>query len=193
MSGERFQSGPRTGETSGARNDDGRFLGCLTEPAIQGLADGSIRGPERMLAEQHVAECPRCSTELEAFSLLAKRLGELRDPVLPPGFTAAVLAAVEMREQVRDARHRALLSALPAALIAIGVLIAWAFAIHPAQRVRDLVVGATIGQRIAEATFSVLQAARLPLGLGALFVLLGIGALLVRSVSKMRAPKAARF
>ena len=179
MSRERIQG--RAGETDAARDDDGRFLGCLTEGAIQGLADGSLRGPERMLADEHCASCPRCSTELAAYSALAQRLSALRDPPLPPGFTAAVLAAVEFREQVRDQRHRALLAALPAALIAIGLLLVWAFA-HPAQRLRDLVVGATVCQRVCEATLSVFQSARLPLGLAALVSLVGVSLAMARAM-----------
>ncbi len=194
MSGERFQDRRGQSEsTTGARGDDGRFLGCLTEAALQGLADGTVRGPERYLADQHLAECDRCSTELAAFSILSARLSALKDPPLPHDFTAAVLAAVELREHVRDARHRALLSALPALLIAIGVLFAWAFAAQPAERVRDLVVGATVFQRVCEATFSVLQAARLPLGAAALVFLVGVLALLGRALAKVRAPSAARF
>jgi anti-sigma factor RsiW len=186
MSGERFQSRPQVGETSGARADDGRFGGCLTDVALQSIADGTLRGPERMLAEQHIEECPRCSAELAIYSGLMLKLNSLCDPPLPLDFTAGVMQAVQLREQVRDEKHRALLAALPAALIAVGVLLAWAFSGNVGQRVRDLVVGATVVERVAEATLSVLQAVRVPVALSSLLVLACLLLVLSRALGKMR-------
>ena len=185
MSRERFVS--RAGQTDGARPDDERFGGCITDGALQAMADGSLRGPELFLARQHVDECPRCSAELTAYAALNLRLGQLVEPQLPPGFTAAVLAAVELREQTRDERHRAVLSGLPAALIAFGLLLLWAFGGDTGARVRDLVVGATVFQHVAEATLSVLAAARLPIGVAALLSTVALLAALARQVTSVRA------
>ena len=175
----------RTGAGEGARSDDGKFLGCLTETAIQGFA-------ERMLADEHFMVCPRCSAELAVYQGLMQRLNALCDPPLPVDFTNGVLAAVQLREQVRDERHRAVLASLPAALIALGVLLAWAFAVNPAQRLRDLVVGATVCERVCEATFSVMQAVRVPLALGSLLFVAAVLAALWRALSQARTPATAR-
>lgn len=190
MSGERIQRGTQVGSTDGARDDDGRFLGCLTETAIQGLADGTLRGPERMLADDHLSCCPRCSAELAIYEGLIGKLNLLADPPLPAGFTAGVIAAVQLREQVRDEQHRSVLAALPAALIAIGLLLFWAFSQGPAQRIRDLVVGATLAQRVVEASLSVLEAVRVPLALSALVFLVAVLGLLSRALGKLRGPDA---
>ena len=191
MSGERIQRGTQVGSTDGARDDDGRFLGCLTETAIQGLADGTLRGPARMLADEHLMVCARCSAELAIFEGLVGRLNQLTDPPLPAEFTAGVIAAVQLREHVRDERQRAVLAALPAALIAISVLLFWAFSQGPAERVRDLIVGATVAQRVAEASIAVLTAIRVPLALSALVFLVAMLGLLSRALGKLRGAAAA--
>ncbi len=183
MSGERFFS--RSGERTAAQHDE-KFGGCLTDSAIQSIADGTLRGPELFLARQHIDECPRCTADLDFYSGLARDLDKLQAPPLPPGFTQMVIGAVELRERTRDERHRAILSALPAALIALGILFLWAMS-GSGARVRDLVIGATVAQRVAEASFSVLSAARLPLGIGALLSSVAVFALLVRSVASLRA------
>jgi anti-sigma factor RsiW len=194
MSGERFHRGNanQVGTTDGARSDDGRFLGCLTETAIQGLADGTLRGPERMLADEHLMICPRCSAELAIYEGLVERLNRLADPPLPPEFTASVMAAVEHQEKVRDDKHRAVLAALPAALIAIAVLIFWAFGLNPTQRIRDVIVGATVAERVGEIALAVLQAVRVPLALGAMACLVAVLVAMSRAMTKLRMPAAVR-
>jgi len=186
MSGERFLG--QMGTTEGPRPDDDRLLGCLTETAIQGVADGTLRGPERMLAEQHCAECPRCSAELTAYSALAHRLSRLQDPLPPADFTAAVLAAVGVRELARSERRRSLLAALPAAVVALGVLLAWAFLLDPTQRIHDIAVGAATFGRVVSAAGAVVEAVRFPLALMALGVAAAVLAALSRALGRMRVP-----
>ena len=193
MTGERFQRGTSSvGTTDGERDDDGRIDGCLTEAGIQGLADGSLRGPERMMADEHLMTCPRCSAELAIYEGLVERLNLLADPPLPAGFTEGVLAAVQVHEQVRDDKHKAVLASLPAALLSIGILFFWAFGQgSSASRIRDLIVGATLFRRVAEASLSVLQAVRVPLALSALVFLVAVLALLSRALSSLRGRAAA--
>lgn len=194
MSGERFQRGNQTqvGTTDDARSDDGRFLGCLTEVAIQGRADGTLRGPERMLADEHLMICPRCSVELAIYEGLVERLNELSVPPLPEEFTASVIAAVEHQEKVRYDKHRAVLASLPALLTAVGVLFFWAFGLNPAQRIRDVVLGIAQVERIGEIALAVLQAVRVPLALGALLSLGALLAVMSRAMTRLRAPIALR-
>ena len=190
MSRERQIAG--AGETSGPRADDGRFGGCLTDGALQAAADGTLRGPELFLARQHIDECPRCSAELVVYQGLLQQLSALQPPAVPPEFTSAVIATIELRERTRDEKHRALLAALPAALIALAVLFVWAFSGNTGARIRDLVVGATVLQRVAEAVLSVLRVARLPIGISALLCTAAVFAMLARQVAGLRAAGAVR-
>jgi anti-sigma factor RsiW len=70
----------------------------LTEDQIQGLADGTLRGPEGFAAREHADSCQECGAELSMYGALVQRLATLHDPVLPPDFTSGVLEAVEHRE-----------------------------------------------------------------------------------------------
>ena len=140
-----------------------------------------------MMADEHLAFCPRCSAELAIYEGLVERLNLLADPPLPAEFTAGVLAALQLHEQVRDDKHKAVLAALPAALLAIGILFFWAFGQgSSASRIRDLLVGATVFRRVAEAALSVLQAVRVPLALSALVFLVAVLALLSRALGSPR-------
>ena len=49
----------------------------LTETQLQGLADGTLRGPEGMAAREHCEACAECSKELSLYSALSTRLSEL--------------------------------------------------------------------------------------------------------------------
>ena len=62
---------------------------------LQALLEGELRGRELAAAEEHLAGCARCSSELEGWRTLFAELGEL--PVLEPssGFARRVLGAIE--------------------------------------------------------------------------------------------------
>ena len=49
----------------------------LTEEQIQGLADGTLRGPEGLVARDHADECSECAAELEMYGALVHRLATL--------------------------------------------------------------------------------------------------------------------
>ena len=145
----------------------------LTETELQGLADGTLRGPEGMDAREHCEACPECNTELSSYTALSARLSSLRDPQPPLDFTPAVLAAVEVREvQLRQRRHT-LIAALPAAAMAIFAILGWTFSIGPAAHIDSLVEGVTVLRHLMGVLGPVFEAARLPLGLGA-FVFLAV-------------------
>ena len=44
----------------------------LSEEQIQGLADGTLRGPEGFAAREHCDACALCDGELNAFAALAE-------------------------------------------------------------------------------------------------------------------------
>ncbi len=52
----------------------------LTDTQLQGLADGTLRGPEGMAAREHCEDCGGCGAELALYAALAGKLSALRDP-----------------------------------------------------------------------------------------------------------------
>ena len=90
----------------------------LTETQLQGLADGTLRGPEGLAAREHCETCAGCDAELSAYGALVRTLSALQDPPPPLDFTASVLAAVEVRETQLSQRRHTLLASLPAAPMA---------------------------------------------------------------------------
>src|SRR5207302_1514908 len=59
----------------------------LTDTQLQGLADGTLRGPEGMAAREHCEGCSACDAELSLYTALAGRLSLLQDPLPPADFT----------------------------------------------------------------------------------------------------------
>src|SRR5438876_6500293 len=98
----------------------------LSEDQIQGLADGTLRGPEGMAAREHADSCAECGDELSMYGALVQRLATLQDPMLPPDFTAGVLEAVEHREHALTQRRHTVLAAIPAALVGLFAILGWA-------------------------------------------------------------------
>ena len=78
----------------------------LTETQLQGLADGTLRGPEGLAAREHCETCAGCDAELSAYGALVRTLSALQDPPPPLDFTASVLAAVEVRETQLSQRRQ---------------------------------------------------------------------------------------
>ena len=89
----------------------------LTEEQIQGLADGTLRGPEGMDAREHVDACDDCAAELAMYGSLVQRLATLQDPMIPADFTEGVLEAVDHREHALAQRRHTVLAAIPAGLV----------------------------------------------------------------------------
>ena len=52
----------------------------LTEEERQGLADGSLQGERRAVAESHLAECADCASDVARLHALMTRLQELPEP-----------------------------------------------------------------------------------------------------------------
>lgn len=146
----------------------------LTDTQLQGLADGTLRGPEGMAARQHCEDCGGCGAELALYAALAGKLSALRDPEPPADFTATVLAAAEARETQLVQRRHTLLAALPAAAMAIVAIVGWALS----AQVNRLIDGVMWMRLVAGVLSPVVETVRVPLVLGALvFVAVVLAAL----------------
>jgi anti-sigma factor RsiW len=141
----------------------------LTDSQLQGLADGTLRGPEGLAAREHCEGCAECGSELTIYSSLSTKLSALKDPLPPADFTATVLAAVEVRETHLASRRHTLLAALPAAALAIFAVVGWAFSLQIGHVIDDFATARTV---IGVMT-PVFTAIRVPLGIGA-FVLFAV-------------------
>jgi anti-sigma factor RsiW len=160
----------------------------LTEDQIQGLADGTLRGPEGMDAREHADACGECSAELSMYGTLVQRLTTLQDPMIPADFTAGVLEAVAHREHALVQRRHTLLAAIPAALVGVLAILGWALSAAPTAHVDGLLEIWTVGRHVVSAAAPVLEAARLPLGLGAFVFSVAILCILVRALRAGTAP-----
>jgi anti-sigma factor RsiW len=146
----------------------------LTDTQLQGLADGTLRGPEGMAAREHCEDCGACGAELALYAALAGKLSALRDPEPPADFTATVLAAAEARETQLVLRRHTLLAALPAAAMAIVAIVGWALS----AQVNRLIDGVMWMRLVVGVLSPVVETVRVPLVLGALvFVAVVLAAL----------------
>ena len=139
----------------------------LSEQEIQGLADGTLRGPEGFAAREHCDACAACAAETEAFAALTKSLDSLVDPPVPADFTAGVLQAVSVRESALVQRRHTWYAAIPAMAVAAFAMVGWALSVAPAVHVDRLIGTWTTIRHVAAAAGPVLQALRFPLGIGA--------------------------
>lgn len=150
----------------------------LSDQQLQGLADGTLRGPEGLSAREHCDACLDCGAELQLYGALAGQLSSLQDPQPPPDFTATVMASVHARETQLVQKRHTLLAALPAAALAIVAIVGWAVTTAPATHVDRVVEGMTLFRTVMGVVGPVLEATRLPLGLAAFaFLALILGAL----------------
>jgi anti-sigma factor RsiW len=139
----------------------------LSEEQIQGLADGTLRGPEGLAAREHVDACDECAAELSMYGALVQRLATMEDPALPTDFTSNVLVAVEKREHVLLQRRQTLLAAIPAAAVGVFAVLGWILSAAPSVHVDRFLEIWTVGRHVVSAIVPVLEAARLPIALGA--------------------------
>jgi anti-sigma factor RsiW len=139
----------------------------LSEEQIQGLADGTLRGPEGFDAREHCDACAVCAAETEAFAALVKNLDTLVDPLVPGDFTASVLQAVSVREAALVQRRHTWYAALPAVAVAAFAMVGWALSAAPTVHVDRLIGTWNTMRHVAAAASPVLQTLRLPLGIGA--------------------------
>jgi anti-sigma factor RsiW len=156
----------------------------LTDTQLQGLAEGTLRGPEGMAAREHCDSCEQCGLELRAYTALSTQLSDLRDPLPPLDFTATVLAAVEVREAQLATRRHTLLAAIPAAALAAFAVIGWTFSLQLGK----LLDGIATARTVVGVLGPVFEAVRLPLGIGAFIVF----ALVLTALSRTLRPAYAR-
>ncbi len=154
----------------------------LTEEQIQGVADGTLRGPEGMAAREHADSCYECTAELAMYAALVQRLSTLEDPALPVDFTTSVLQAVDQREHALAQRRQTVLAAIPAALVGLLAILGWALSAAPGAHIEDFLQVWTVGRHVVAAAAPVLEAAQLPLGLGAFVFSAAVLAVLVRAL-----------
>ena len=163
----------------------------LTEEQIQGLADGTLRGPEGLAAREHADSCEECGAELAMYATLVQRLATLQDPALPADFTSGVLEAVDHREQALRQRRHTVLAAIPAAVVGIFAILGWALSAAPSAHVNALLEVWTVGRHVVSAVVPVLEAARLPIGVGAFLFSAAILLVLLRTLRPAPAPATA--
>jgi anti-sigma factor RsiW len=159
----------------------------LTDTQLQGIADGTLRGPEGLAGREHCEACAECGAELSLYAALSGKLSLLRDPAPPADFTATVLAAVQVRESQLIQRRHTLLAALPAAAMAIVAIVGWG--LSTAVHVDKLIDGFTALRTVVSVLGPVFTATRLPLGIGAFLFL----ALVLTALSRTLRPAYARL
>jgi anti-sigma factor RsiW len=154
----------------------------LTDAQLQGLADGTLRGPEGFSAHEHCDSCVDCGAEFSLYSALNGKLATLHDPPPPGDFTASVLAAVSVREAQLTSRRHTLLAAIPAAAIAIVAIVGWG--LSAAVHVDKLLESFAVARTVFGVLGPVFAATRVYLGVGAFFFL----ALVLTALSRTLKP-----
>ncbi len=152
--------------------------GHLTEMQLQGLSDGTLRGPEGLAAREHCGSCAACGAELASYSSLVARLSALTDPEAPADFTAAVLARVAVREAQLETRRHTLLAAIPACALAVVAIIGFGLSLH----VDKLIDGLAVARTVLGVLGPVFAATRIPLGIGAFLFLAAVLTALSRTL-----------
>jgi anti-sigma factor RsiW len=150
----------------------------LTETQLQGLADGTLRGPEGLAAREHCDSCSQCGGELQIWSGLSHRLSAMQDPLPPLDFTASVLARVEAREAHLQSRRHTLYAAVPAVAMALVAIVGFGLSTH-LDRLLD---GLTVLRTVFGVLSPVFAATRIPLGIGAFFFLAVVLTVLSRTL-----------
>lgn len=138
------------------------------EAALQGVADGSLRGPEGMAVRAHCDACVPCGAELATLEQLIETLALLRDPPAPDDFVPCVLEAVGVRELQLAGRRHIALATIPAFLLGVVALLGWTFSEGVVQRLNDLRDSLLVARTAFEVIGPVLEVTRLPIAGGAL-------------------------
>ncbi|TMA21508.1 MAG: hypothetical protein E6J62_13190 [Deltaproteobacteria bacterium] len=154
----------------------------LSEEQIQGLADGTLRGPEGFAAREHCDSCAACAAETAAFAALVKDLDVLVDPPVPMDFTAGVLQAVSIRETALVQRRHTWYAAVPAVVVAAFAMVGWALSAAPTVHVDRLIGTWTTLRHVAAAAGPVLEALRFQLGIGAFLFAVAVLFVLSRTI-----------
>ncbi len=154
----------------------------LDDSALQSLADGTMRGPQRFAAHEHCDACAECAAILAGYAALTTKLSALHDPEVPADFTATVLAAVDARELQLTQRRHTWLAAFSAVSLALFAVVGWMLSAAPAAHVDGLVEGVTVVRHVYGALVPVFGAARLPLGLAAFALTAAILFVLLRTL-----------
>jgi len=157
----------------------------LTDSQLQSLADGTLRGPEGLAAREHCEGCAECGSGLSVYSALTSRLATLQDPAVPADFTATVLSAVEVREAHLVTRRHTLLAAIPAFAMAVVAIVGWTLN----TQVNGLLGEVSVARTVWGAMGPVLDAVRVPLGIGAFLFL----AVVLTALSRTLKPAHARL
>jgi anti-sigma factor RsiW len=165
----------------------------LSEEQIQGLADGTLRGPEGFAAREHADQCDDCTAELAMFSALTNRLNALADPPVPVDFTSSVLSAVEARERMLLAKRHTVLAAIPAGLVGVIAVVGWALSAAPSVHIDRFLEAWSVGRLVVSAATPVLQTLRIPIGLGAFAFAAAVIAVLTRALRRGDEPSPASF
>lgn len=119
----------------------------LTGWTLEQLAEGSLPSAESTRATEHLQRCARCSSEFEAYRVLAASLAELPRFAPSPDFADAVMARVRMAPAA-DPFYAKLVSSLPQTRRGWSMLVAAAVA--PALPV-ILLVGWLLSQPLVTA------------------------------------------
>lgn len=155
----------------------------LTDMQLQGLADGTLRGPEGLAAREHCEKCGLCGSELQIYSAMCSQLSALKDPPTPADFTAVVLARVQAHEYRLSTRRDTLVAAVPACAAALVAIVGAAMSIP----VSVLLSALATARLVAGALAPVFEAVRLPLGVGAFLFLAVVLAALSRTLRPAQA------
>jgi anti-sigma factor RsiW len=154
----------------------------LAEEQIQGLADGTLRGPEGFEAREHCDACAACDAQVASYAALARRLDALVDPPPPSDFTALVLQAAGERELLLAQRRHTWYAAVPAAAVAMFAIVGWALSAAPTVHIDRFLATWTVLRHVLGAAGPVFEALRLPLGIGAFVFAACVFAVLARTV-----------
>jgi len=154
----------------------------LDDAQLQGLADGSLRGPEGAVAREHCGGCAECQEAFETYQLLIGRLDALVDPPAPQDFTPQLFELIAAHDEQLAARRHISLAAIPAVLVAAFAMVGWGWSAAPGRHLDALMRDFTLCQQLFSVAEPALNSARLPLAAGALAACLAVGVLLVRAL-----------
>ena len=102
-----------------------------------------------------------------------------------------MLVAVEKREHHLLQRRHTLLAAIPAAAVGIIAILGWVLSAAPSVHVDQLLEVWTVGRHVVSAVIPVVEAARLPIALGAFVFCAAILFVLARTLRVAPQPAAA--